>query len=199
MEDKPQDPAATPTPSPSGGVMDVQPPQSAAPAPMPTPVPPAPMPPEPAGPPVGAVPPTPTPVSPESQPQSSGLSPDLLAQAQQEVAPPTSTPNASHIPAPSAKNSGKKGHKGVILVAVAIALILSGVAVFAYMASQKKDTDHHHMTDAQHTQTEHHQQAQPATATDVENMAKDLDSTASSKDEAEDLPDEGLGNQATGL
>ncbi|HTE22612.1 MAG TPA: hypothetical protein VK674_06250 [Candidatus Limnocylindria bacterium] len=210
-------PGHNPVPTRSGAVMDVQPPRpqsssagtpparpgvaSARPT-MPgvsvTPAPSAPAPtpdlptdlPDPAD-----LAPTP-PQEPASQ---SGLSPELLAQAQAETNPAAGKPSDGKNPLLAAHASHKsKGPKLVIAIAVVIALALAGVAVYAYMQSKKTDPPADHM-DMNHTEEQTNQTTPSATNQEVEAAAKELDSTINTKDEAQELPDSDLSESSLGL
>lgn len=188
------------------GVMDIQPPK----------------PPVSTGPPQPSTPPAPTletpptnmsvsqavhdatehpPAAADAQPPTnSGFTPELLAKAQAETnKPQTPVDTKHHLPA-HAKKSGKP--KLVIVIAIVVALALSGVAVYAYMQSKDNaKTDDH--TTQQHSDTDGHETtttpADSATTKDVDDAVKEVDGATGGTDEATDLPDGGLNDSTMGM
>jgi uncharacterized protein HemX len=167
--------------APSGGVMDVKPPETSTPG-----VPPFGISDEPAQKHVGdgAV---------ATPPETKDAKP---AEPIGPVDSPHDTP-ADDYPQPP-PHIEHKSHPPIvaIIVAVVIALALVGVTVFAYMSS-KNDTKHegddHEMTEQQSSQQS------AATTTDVDDTSKEVDSTLGSVDENKDFPESELTDQALGL
>jgi hypothetical protein len=96
------------------------------------------------------------------------------------------------------QDAAKAKHKSgkpvfVILIAVLVALGLAGVAVYAYM--QSNDTKSPSTSKSESTS----QPAAPATSTDVDDAAKDVDEAISSVDDTKDMPESDLTDQTLGL
>ena len=124
---------------------------------------------------------------------STGLRPELLAQAQEETN--KSEHDKKELLAAHASHKSH-GPKLVIVIAVVIALALSGIAVYAYLQTQK-DTKSDKATDT--TQHESERTVAPATSTDAENAAKEMDETIKATDEAQEIPESGISEQSLGL
>lgn len=174
MEETKQEPANNEQP-----VMDVKPPES------PVPEPPA------------AEQPQPT----DASAPAKGLSPELLAQAQAESGKPTEPKldekqkHDDKNPLLSAHAPKKGGRKVVVVVAVVIALALAGLAVYAYTQSNGSSDNSTHDSSQEHSDSS----TQPATAHDVEDAAKELDNTVNATNEAQEIPSDGMTEDAVGL
>jgi len=214
MEDQtPKTDASPSQPQPSSvrGVMDIQPPRSQAPS-SPIPV----MRPQqtqvntlstdPLQDSGNTAPPAPQvvegPPSPRAETPRPGLSQELLAQAESET---SGVNHSGH--SPDTKNpllAAHASHKSrrpiaAIAIAVVIAIALASVAAYAYMKSQK-DKDHAATPDTTHQEhTEDAMAAQSATTQEVEDAAKELDSTINASDESKEIPESGLSEGSIGL
>lgn len=180
-----------PTPAPSGGgVMDVQAPQLKSTAPETPPVPPTASAP-------GVVPgPVPAPAanseSEDSKKPESGLSPELLAQAEAETKKSDTKPNAPKIP----KN---RGPIVVIALAIIVALSLAGLAIYAYLQSQESSPTTQPVSDQIGTEDAEPAEVTPATSQEIEDMSKELDDAINATPEDEEIPDGGLSEDTVGL
>ena len=131
--------------------------------------------------------------TPPAAPQAAsrpGLSADLLARAKKEVenkSPDSPDPKSAH-------HKKKKGNvpTAAIVVAVLVALILSGAAVFAYLKT--KDGQNKVPTVVNTTN-------EPAAATteDVDEVTKEIDKVINETDADKDLPESELSEQTLGL
>lgn len=108
------------------------------------------------------------------------------------VSPPNDNPLAAN-PLPPAKKSGAP--KAAIIVAIIIALALAGVTVFAFTRGSKKKTT----TSAPTTSTAATQAAVKVTGTDVDKTSQGLDDTLKKADDTKDFSSTELTDQSLGL
>lgn len=123
-----------------------------------------------------------------------GLSAELLAQAENETKKPAKDSHELLAAHASRKN---RGQLLAIIIAVVIALALSGIAVYAYLQSREEIDQP--SQDANTVQQESESSTQPATSKEVEDTAKELDETINATEESQEIPDSGLSESSVGL
>ncbi len=126
-----------------------------------------------------------------------GLSPELLAQAESEA--------KQQEQAKQALLAARKSHKnrGPIIAsifAIVIAFSLAGLTVYVYISQNRTDSSKQSAQEAgADNQANSSETPQPATAAEVEDLAKELDATINATDESQEIPEEALNEGSVGL
>lgn len=132
-----------------------------------------------------------------STPSKAGLSPELLAQAEAETKQQEEAKQALLAARKSHKN---RGPIVASILAVVVALSLAGIAVYAYMSQNEADEPKRPTQETRsNDQTNSSGTSQPATAAEVEGLAKELDATISATDESQEIPGDSLDAGLIGL
>lgn len=135
--------------------------------------------------------------SPE-QPKT-GLSPRLIAQAEQET--------KQQEEARQALLAARKAHtnRGPIIasaIAILVAVTLAGIAVYAYKSQGATDTnkvDTSQQPVNRQNSAKTHEAAHPASSYELDTLTKELDSTISATDESQAIPGDSLNENLVGL